>query len=108
VRLARAVLAVAVLVAVLTTMLLLARWQWHRGQQRHSLLNYSYAVEWVTFAGLTLVGAGVLVRDRRRPAPRVDAPAVDGIQVGPPLGPGEDVDVTYVRLLRRLGLSAGG
>lgn len=35
-------------------MLRLGKWQLGRGETTHSLQNYSYAVEWVLFAGFAL------------------------------------------------------
>ncbi|MDP5181819.1 hypothetical protein QOZ88_04150 [Blastococcus sp. BMG 814] len=104
-RIALVVLAVAAVVAV---MVRLSVWQWDRGRARGSLLNYSYAVEWLAFAVLTVVGAvrlwreGRSVADEERPPER---PA-GGPLVGPPLQPGQELEeLTWVRLRRRLGLS---
>ncbi len=77
---------VLVLVAAVV-MVLLSRWQWHRAQHTHSLQNWSYAVEWVLFAGFTLVAYARIARDEgqepSRPAPplRVGAPPAPPVEV---------------------------
>lgn len=104
-QLLRALAALALAALAVAVMLRLSLWQWHRAVQRGSLLNYSYSVEWLIFAGLTLWGLVALHRDGRRSSPRVQ-PAPRRVQ-GPMIGPPEaddDVELTYVRLLRRLGL----
>jgi cytochrome oxidase assembly protein ShyY1 len=105
-RVAGLVLLALVLVGV---MLRLSLWQWDRAQAQHRLLNYTYAVEWLLFAVLTLVGlARLAVEGRRtrsgRPDARPDRPA-EGLLIGPPLQPGEELpEITWVRLRRRLRL----
>jgi hypothetical protein len=106
-----AALVLVALVAV-GVMLRLSLWQWDRAQIRHSLLNYTYAVEWVLFAVLTVVGlARLAVEGRRRvgggqhTTEREPLPRREGVVIGPPLQPGEDLpEVTWVRLRRRLRL----
>jgi hypothetical protein len=105
------VLLALVLVGV---MLRLSLWQWDRAQERHRLLNYTYAVEWLLFAVLTVAGlARLAVEGRRlRDADRVEAevdaapqPRAEGVLIGPPLRPGEELpEITWVRLRRRLRL----
>lgn len=103
----RAGLAVLGCAAAVLVMLRLSVWQWHRGEQRRSLQNYSYAVEWFAFAGLSVVGVLFLIREgwrTGRPAAAPAEPPAPGLLVGPPLRPGEDLEeLTYLRLLRRLG-----
>jgi len=100
-------LALLTLVAV-GVMLRLSLWQWDRAQATHSLLNYSYAVEWVLFAVLTVAGLARLVVEERRRAvheqPEADPmPPAEGVMIGPPLQPGEELpEITLVRLRRRL------
>ena len=116
----RAALTLLAVVAVVAVMIRLSLWQWHRGRERHSWQNYSYAVEWMLFAVLSVFGVVRLgVEDRRRrsadPAaePREAArPVVPGAPVplvGPPLRPGEELEeITWVRLRRRLMVGGGG
>lgn len=81
--------------AAAAVMVRLGWWQLGRGERFHSLQNYSYAVEWVLFAGFTLFGFVRLLRDAGRPrdedegepdrpdvvlAPPRPAPAEDGGQ----------------------------
>lgn len=93
-----------------SVMVRLGLWQWGRGQARGSLLNYSYAVEWVVFAVLTLCGAVYLVAEGlSRAAPPPPAPPEQQRRpvpvIGPPLAPGEELpDLTYRRVLRRFGI----
>lgn len=110
VRVAGLALVALVLVGV---MLRLSLWQWDRAQARHSLLNYTYAVEWALFALLTVAGfARLAVEDARLARahePDGDAeppPSVpDGPVIGPPLAAGEELEeITWVRLRRRAGL----
>jgi DNA-binding transcriptional regulator of glucitol operon len=76
-------------------MLLLGRWQLGRGEERHSLQNYAYAVEWVLFAAFAVFCFYKLAADADRkpdeeepvdpradvvlppPAPAVDEPVDD-------------------------------
>lgn len=44
-------------------MVRLGMWQLGRGERRHSLQNYSYAVEWVLFAAFTVFCFVKLLRD---------------------------------------------
>jgi hypothetical protein len=105
VRLAAAVVLALLLVAV---MVRLSVWQWHRARTRGSLLNYTYAVEWLLFAVLTVVGFVRLGLEGRRATERPQpepARRPDGPVIGPPPAPGEELEeVTWIRLLRRLGL----
>lgn len=116
----RAALLLVLVVAAVAVMLRLSLWQWHRARERGSWMNYSYAVEWVVFAVLTVAGVVRLVLEERhrtlsRPAPAaagpVSPPGAGGPVpvVGPPLRPGEELEeVTWVRMCRRLGLGVGG
>ena len=73
-------------------MVRLGMWQLGRGEQRHSIQNYSYAVEWVLFAGFAVFCFVKLLRDDGadeepedttvsvvipRPAPAVEEPEDD-------------------------------
>lgn len=85
----------------------LSAWQWQRGSARGSLLNYTYAVEWLLLA--VLLVAGLLVR-RRRGSVRPDDASRDvaGRLIGPPLRPGEQAgEPTHVQLRRWLSRAAG-
>lgn len=112
----RAVLVVLAVVALVAVMLRLSLWQWDRGRASGRLVNYIYAVEWVLFAGLTVLGVGRLsVEGRREERSEQAPPAVERPVsarggplpvVGPPLRSGEDLEeITLVRLRRRLGLA---
>ena len=43
-----------------------ARWQFHRAVVRHSILNWSYTLEWSLFAGFVLLCWGWFLRDETR------------------------------------------
>jgi hypothetical protein len=111
----RAALAVLVVVAAVAVMVRLSVWQWDRARASGRLLNYTYAVEWLLFAVLAVIGVVRLaIEDRRRRSaarPAAEEPAGPGVRgarvplVGPPLRPGEELEeITWVRLRRRLGL----
>jgi hypothetical protein len=108
----RAVAAVALVLLLVAVMVRLSVWQWDRARARGSLLNYTYAVEWLLFAALTVVGLVRLSREGRRAAQHPEpepARGPGGPLVGPPLAPGEEPEeVTWVRLCRRLGLEHRG
>jgi cytochrome oxidase assembly protein ShyY1 len=58
-------------------MVRLGMWQLGRGESRHSLQNYSYAVEWVLFAAFTVFCFAKLLRDEgRQDEPESEAPSV--------------------------------
>jgi DNA-binding transcriptional regulator of glucitol operon len=54
------------LVVALVGCFIAARWQFHRAVSRHSILNWSYTVEWVLFAGFALLCWGWFLRDELR------------------------------------------
>jgi DNA-binding transcriptional regulator of glucitol operon len=84
-------------------MVRLGMWQLGRGEQRHSLQNYSYAVEWVLFAAFTLFCFAKLLRDEGR-EPEQDTAAPD-VVVPPPSAapePQDDELAAYNAYLARL------
>jgi DNA-binding transcriptional regulator of glucitol operon len=89
-------------------MVRLGMWQLGRGEQRHSLQNYSYAVEWVVFAGFAVFCFVKLLRDEDRE----DEPeAVSAAVVVPPPAvavdePLDDELAAYNAYLARLNESA--
>jgi hypothetical protein len=56
----------ALLVVALGTCLGFGRWQLGRAVNRHSILNWSYAVEWTLFALFCLLTWGWYLRDESR------------------------------------------
>jgi DNA-binding transcriptional regulator of glucitol operon len=86
-------------------MVRLGYWQLGRGERRHSLQNYSYAVEWVLFAAFTLFCYVKLLRDEgREPEPEAD-PVQSGVVVPPPAATAEPQDdelAAYNAYLARL------
>ena len=102
----RAAGAVLLALVAVGVMVRLGLWQWDRGRDTGRLLNYLYAVQWWVFAVLTV---GALVRlsleGRRLAEEPLPEPRPDGPLIGPPLRPDEELpDVTWVRLMRGLGL----
>jgi hypothetical protein len=100
----RMLLAAAAAVAVLGR---LSWWQWERAQVRGSLLNYTYAVEWLLLAAAVAIAPLV----RRRPGSTGGDEAsrdVSGRLLGPPLRPGEQVGETTPARLRRWASRWGG
>ena len=59
----RWLLALLLTLAGAAGMVRLGMWQLGRGEQRHSIQNYSYAVEWVVFAGFAVFCFVKLLRD---------------------------------------------
>jgi DNA-binding transcriptional regulator of glucitol operon len=62
----RWLIALALSLAGAAGMVRLGMWQLGRGESRHSIQNYSYAVEWVLFAAFTLFCFVKLLRDDGR------------------------------------------
>jgi DNA-binding transcriptional regulator of glucitol operon len=59
----RWLVALVVTLAGAAAMVRLGMWQLGRGEQRHSIQNYSYAVEWVLFAAFAVFCFVKLLRD---------------------------------------------
>ncbi len=85
------------------------RWQLGRALDRHSILNWSYTVEWVLFGLFALLSWGWLLRDDLRggpvepegPAPRVYLPTAQ------PVTEDEDPELAaYNRMLVELNAHA--
>jgi hypothetical protein len=57
------------LVVAITTCFFFGRWQLGRAVDRHSVLNWSYAIEWTLFAVFALVCWAWYLRDDLRGAP---------------------------------------
>jgi cytochrome oxidase assembly protein ShyY1 len=89
-------------------MVRLGMWQLGRGEQRHSLQNYSYAVEWVVFAAFAIFCFGKLLRDE---GGEDEPDAVSAAVVAPPPAvaveePVDDELAAYNAYLARLNESA--
>jgi cytochrome oxidase assembly protein ShyY1 len=76
----RWLIALALSLAGAAGMVRLGMWQLGRGESRHSIQNYSYAVEWVLFATFTLFCFVKLLRDDGRS----EEPEDTGPSVVPP------------------------
>ena len=63
----------ALLVAALVVCWLFARWQYGRAVDRHSVLNWSYTIEWLLFGAFALLSWGWFLRDELR-GPQDDEP----------------------------------
>jgi len=96
-------LALLLSVAAAAVMIRLGMWQLGRGERRHSIQNYSYAVEWVLFAAFTVFCYVKLLRDDGLEVePEAHAPSV---VVPPPARPDEPQDdelAAYNAYLARL------
>ncbi len=96
-------LALLLSLAAAAVMARLGMWQLGRGERRHSLQNYSYAVEWVLFAAFTLFCFVKLLRDEGiEEEPAIDARSV---VVPPPAraeAPPDDELAAYNAYLARL------
>jgi cytochrome oxidase assembly protein ShyY1 len=86
-------------------MVRLGMWQLGRGEERHSIQNYSYAVEWVVFAAFTIFCFVRLLRDEGKEAPEENAAAADVVpppRREPDLEPDDDELAAYNAYLARL------
>ena len=107
----RWLLALLVSLAAAAAMVRLGMWQLGRGEARHSLQSYSYAVEWVLFAAFTLFCFGKLLLDSGNDGGREvavqDPPA--SVVLPPPApvgGPVDDELAAYNAYLARLNATS--
>jgi DNA-binding transcriptional regulator of glucitol operon len=106
----RRLLTVRWLVALVVTlagaagMVRLGMWQLGRGEQRHSIQNYSYAVEWVLFAAFAVFCFVKLLRDDGTEEEPEDTTASIVIPPPPPAAPEPEDDelAAYNAYLARL------
>jgi cytochrome oxidase assembly protein ShyY1 len=84
-------------------MVRLGMWQLGRGEQRHSIQNYSYAVEWVLFAAFAVFCFVKLLRDEGE-ARQEEANIPSVVIPPPPVVPEPDDDelAAYNAYLARL------
>jgi hypothetical protein len=82
------------------------RWQYGRAVDRHSVLNWSYTIEWFLFAGFAVLCWGWFLRDELRGEPqRTDEPQLPVVQqrVAEPVTDEEDPELAaYNRMLASL------
>lgn len=95
------------LLVALTTCWGFGRWQLHRALHRHSILNWSYTVEWTLFAGFALLTWGWFLRDElrgeRRPEPEQEEVLVVAQPTAVPVSEDEDPELAaYNRMLAEL------
>ena len=91
------------LVAALLVCWYLGRWQLGRALSRHSVLNWSYAVEWFLFAGFAVLCWGWFLRDELR-GEEPEAPAPRPTYAAPPPPPvTDDEDPELAAYNRMLG-----
>ena len=85
-------------------MVRLGMWQLGRGEQRHSIQNYSYAVEWVVFAAFTIFCFVRLLRDDgvEREDDDVPSDVVPPLMRRPEPEPEDDELAAYNAYLARL------
>ena len=83
----------AVVLVVAVVMLRLGSWQWGRASDSGRVQNYAYALQWLLFAGFTVVAYVKLARDEVRP-PSDDEPEplVDLPVRAQPAAPADDAD----------------
>lgn len=95
---------VLLLVAV-ATCLGFGRWQLGRAEDRHSVLNWSYAIEWTLFAVFAVVCWGWYLRDDLRggPAAREEPVKPVYLPAAQPVSDDEDPELAaYNRMLAGL------
>jgi hypothetical protein len=81
------------------------RWQLGRAVNRHSILNWSYAIEWTLFALFCLLTWGWFLRDEARggPAPKTERPVLVYQPAAPEVTDEEDPELAaYNRMLNDL------
>ena len=82
-----------------------ARWQFHRAVSRHSVLNWSYTIEWCLFGGFALLCWGWFLRDELRgpSEPEEEQPVRVYQPVAQPVSDEEDPELAaYNRYLASL------
>ena len=97
------------LVAAVTVCWFFGRWQYHRAVERHSVLNWSYTVEWTLFAGFAVLCWGWFLRDELRgePPPEKVPPVEVRQRVAEPVTDEEDPELAaYNRMLAELDRKA--
>lgn len=93
------------LVVAVTACFVAGRWQFHRAVARHSVLNWSYTIEWGLFGAFAVLCWGWFLRDELRGSPRppeVPSPRVY-LPVAQPVTDDEDPELAaYNRMLAQL------
>ena len=74
------------LVAALVTCWLFGRWQLGRALERHSVLNWSYTIEWALFGAFAVLTWAWFLRDELR-GPDADEPVTPRVELEPPYVP---------------------
>ena len=96
--------ALVVTLAGAAGMVRLGMWQLGRGEQRHSIQNYSYAVEWVLFAAFAIFCFVKLLRDEGTEDD--ESPELPSVVIPPPAAavpePDDDELAAYNAYLARL------
>jgi DNA-binding transcriptional regulator of glucitol operon len=93
------------LVVALFTCFVAGRWQYHRAVARHSVLNWSYTVEWTLFGAFAVLCWGWFLRDELRgePPPEKEPPVEVRQRVAEPVSEDEDPELAaYNRMLADL------
>ena len=79
------------------------RWQLGRAVDRHSVLNWSYAIEWGLFAGFAVLCWGWFLRDELRGPQEEPEQVAPQQRVVTPVSDEEDPELAaYNRMLARL------
>ena len=87
---------------------MLGMWQLGRGEQRHSIQNYSYAVEWVLFAAFAVFCFVKLLRDDGTDEETGETPPSVVIPRPPAVAEPEDEELAaYNAYLARLNAEHG-
>lgn len=92
------------LVVAVGTCFVFGRWQLGRAEDRHSILNWSYAIEWALFGVFAIVCWGWYLRDDLRGEERPEEPpAPVYLPQAQPVSDDEDPDLAeYNRYLASL------
>ncbi|HTL24716.1 MAG TPA: hypothetical protein VL281_11855 [Mycobacteriales bacterium] len=82
---------------------LFARWQYGRAVDRHSVLNWSYTIEWLLFGAFALLSWGWFLRDELRGPQEEPEQVAPQQRVVTPVTDEEDPELAaYNRMLARL------
>lgn len=93
--------------AAVAVMIRLGQWQLGRGQDRNSMQNYAYAIEWVLFAAFTVFCFYKLARDADREVDDSDPVPADLVlpPPAPQIEPEDEELAAYNAYLARLNES---
>lgn len=96
------------LVGSLALCFVAGRWQYHRAVARHSVLNWSYTIEWTLFGAFAVLCWGWFLRDELRGDNAPEPPPLEASRPATrPVSDSEDPELAaYNRMLAELNRKA--